>query len=204
MSRSFVCLSANVLVCCDEFDVSGPGESGKSTVFKQMKIIQDDGGFTKEELQGFRHIVHANCISQMRVLVQAAARQRQPFQNQENVNLAAELLQLPTAGHVWTPEVGKSIKALWNDSGIRAVYGMAGSLYQLNDTADYFFNCIDRYMETDFCPSVDDVLRVRVRSTGIEEAMFSFEKMIFKALASHIPLAATQFTLGDGCGRSAI
>ena len=160
----------------------GPGESGKSTVFKQMKIIQDDGGFTKEELQGFRHIVHANCISQMRVLVQAAARQRQPFQNQNNVNLAAELLQLPTAGHVWTPDVGKSIKALWNDSGIRAVYSMAGSLYQLNDTADYFFDSIDRYMQPDFCPSVDDVLRVRVRSTGIEEAMFAFEKMIFKVM----------------------
>jgi len=23
----------------------GPGESGKSTIFKQMKIIQDEGGF---------------------------------------------------------------------------------------------------------------------------------------------------------------
>ena len=25
----------------------GPGESGKSTIFKQMKIIQKDGGFTQ-------------------------------------------------------------------------------------------------------------------------------------------------------------
>jgi len=33
----------------------GPGESGKSTVFKQMKIIQDDGGFSPEELMGFKH-----------------------------------------------------------------------------------------------------------------------------------------------------
>lgn len=50
--------------------ILGPGESGKSTIFKQMKIIQDNGGFSRDELMGFKHVVQANCISQMRVLVQ--------------------------------------------------------------------------------------------------------------------------------------
>jgi len=160
----------------------GPGESGKSTVFKQMKIIQDGGGFSRDELMSFRHIVHANCISQMRVLVQAAARQRQPFQNQMNVNYAAQLLQLPAQGNVWSPEVGMMLKALWHDTGIRAMYSMAGTLYQLNDSASYFFDGLDRFIQPDYCPTVDDVLRVRVRSTGIEEAMFVFDKMTFKVM----------------------
>jgi guanine nucleotide-binding protein subunit alpha len=160
----------------------GPGESGKSTIFKQMKIIQDNGGFTKEELMGFKHVVHANCISQMRVLVQAAARQRQPFQNQQNVQYAAYLLQLPAAGNLWSTDIALMIKALWLDNGIRSVYGMAGTLYQLNDTASYFFDSIDRFLTPDYTPTVDDVLRVRVRSTGIEEAMFVFDKMVFKVM----------------------
>jgi len=160
----------------------GPGESGKSTVFKQMKIIQDNGGFTKDELMGFRHVVHANCISQMRVLVQAAARMRQPFQNQQNVQYAAYLLQLPAAGNVWTADIGLMLKALWFDNGIRSVYATAGTQFQLNDTASYFFDSLDRFIAQDYVPTVDDVLRVRVRSTGIEEAMFVFDKMIFKVM----------------------
>lgn len=39
-------------------------------MFKQMKIIQDNGGFTDDERMHFTPVVHANCISQMRVLVQ--------------------------------------------------------------------------------------------------------------------------------------
>lgn len=35
----------------------GTDESGKSTVFKQMKIIQDNGGFAKEELLDYGQIV---------------------------------------------------------------------------------------------------------------------------------------------------
>jgi len=160
----------------------GPGESGKSTVFKQMKIIQDGGGFSNDELMSFKHVVHMNCISQMRVLVQASARQRQPFQNQMNVNYAAQLLQLPAQGNVWSTEIGLMLKALWNDSGVRAMYAMAGSMFQLNDSAGYFFDGLDRFIQPDYCPSVDDVLRVRVRSTGIEEASFSFDKMIFRVM----------------------
>lgn len=59
---------------------------------------------------------------------------------------------------------------------------MAGTLYQLNDSAAYFFDGLDRFIQPDYCPTVDDVLRVRVRSTGIEEAIFSFDKMTFKVM----------------------
>jgi len=99
-----------------------------------------------------------------------------------NVNYAAQLLQLPAQGNVWSPEVGLMLKALWNDTGIRAMYSMAGTLYQLNDSAAYFFDGLDRFIQPDYCPTVDDVLRVRVRSTGIEEAMFMFDKMVFKVM----------------------
>jgi len=160
----------------------GPGESGKSTVFKQMKIVSEGGGFTQEELLGFRHIVHANCISQMRVIVQACARTRTAFANQTTFNYAAQLLQLPPQGTVWTPEIGMMIKALWHDPGIRAMYSQAGALYQLNDSAAYFFDGLDRFIQPDYCPTVDDVLRVRVRSTGIEEAQFNFDKNVFRVM----------------------
>ena len=50
----------------------GAGESGKSTVAKQMKIIHLDG-FTKEECESYKSIIAANVVGSMRVLVKAAA-----------------------------------------------------------------------------------------------------------------------------------
>jgi len=117
----------------------GPGESGKSTIFKQMKILQDNGGFSDYELMAFKHVVYTNCISQMRVLVTAAVRKKQPFQNAESILFAKLLASLPEAGNVWSGEVGFAIKSLWNDRGIQEVYKGAGKTFHLNDTAAFFF-----------------------------------------------------------------
>jgi len=159
----------------------GPGESGKSTIFKQMKILQDGGGFSEEERLRFKPIVYSNCISQMRILVTAAQRLNIPFDNPQNAKYAQDLLDLPF-GHLWSPDIGTSIEELWNDSGIRNIYALRDKSYQLNDTADYFFDNVHRFKSEDFIPSVADVLRVRVRSTGIEEAEFVFDGMVFKVV----------------------
>lgn len=50
----------------------GPGESGKSTIFKQMKILQVGGGFNTQELENFKPIVYSNLITQMKVLVSSS------------------------------------------------------------------------------------------------------------------------------------
>lgn len=52
----------------------GPGESGKSTIFKQMKIISMAGGFTREELMAYKHVIYGNCVTQMKVIVHAASK----------------------------------------------------------------------------------------------------------------------------------
>jgi hypothetical protein len=49
---------------------SGSGESGKSTILKQMKIINQNG-YTKEELQSWKIIVYRNLIESAQTLVKA-------------------------------------------------------------------------------------------------------------------------------------
>jgi hypothetical protein len=49
----------------------GAGESGKSTVAKQMKIIHQDG-FSPDERKAFKVIIHTNILSSMKTLVKAA------------------------------------------------------------------------------------------------------------------------------------
>jgi len=161
----------------------GPGESGKSTVFKQLKIIQTvSQGFTDEERAMYKQVVFSNCIEQMRLLAKAAI-QMETLTNDTNKNHAKTLLSLPHGNNVWSPVVGAAIKSLWQDTGIQAVFAKSNHLeIQLNDTADYFFNHVDRFSSATYVPSDGDILRTRVRSTGIEEATFVFDKMTFRVV----------------------
>jgi len=45
-----------------------------------------------------------------------------------------------------------------------------------------FFDGIERFSQDNYVPTLDDVLRVRVRSTGIEEAIFTFDNMSFRVV----------------------
>jgi len=45
-----------------------------------------------------------------------------------------------------------------------------------------FFDGIERFSQDNYVPNLDDVLRVRVRSTGIEEAIFQFDNIGFKVV----------------------
>jgi hypothetical protein len=69
------------------------------------------------------------------------------------------------------PEVAESLKFLWSDAGVRQCVSKAYE-YQLNDSAKYFFDNMDRILSSNFTPNVDDVLRARVRTTGIIETNF--------------------------------
>lgn len=160
----------------------GPGESGKSTVFKQMKIIQDHGGYSKEELLEYKYIIFGNCITQMKAILEGAQKLNMSVANQENLVRFNRMLNTPSGGDAWSAEVAGDIKALWADQGIRDVYTMRDKHYQLNDCASYFFDNVDRYISDGYVPTQDDVLRARVRTTGIQEAEFKFEDIELRML----------------------
>jgi len=159
----------------------GPGESGKSTVFKQMKILQDEGGFTNEEKLSFRDQIYNNCVSQMRTMIEAAITIRHPLSKKESITYAQKIIKI-TSNVTWTKELGEMIKHLWSDPGIQEIYKKQGLMYQLNDTTQYFMEQIDRINRADFIPNEEDVLRVRIRSTGIEEAEFYFDNYLFRVI----------------------
>jgi len=160
----------------------GPGESGKSTIFKQMKIIQIGGGFSADELNTFRYIVYGNIITQMKVLITAANRLECEWSSEEMKDLGQKVSLLPSGGDGWNPKVGEQIKTLWAEKAIKQAYEHRDKAFQLNDSTDYFFDEVDRIGAEGYVPNQQDVLRARVRSTGIEEAEFEFEDMSFRML----------------------
>jgi guanine nucleotide-binding protein G(i) subunit alpha len=55
------------------FLFSGAGDSGKTTIFKQMKILHQNG-YTETERKGFMSIIHTNCQQNMKDLLKAMER----------------------------------------------------------------------------------------------------------------------------------
>jgi GTPase SAR1 family protein len=157
----------------------GPGESGKTTVFKQLKILQDNGGYTDDERKGFMPIIHFNCVSQMVDLLVAAQRFEVQFLNEDTQVLAERVLSLGSI-NILTEEIAKIIEKIWSDEALKDLYQKAGKTFPMNDTANYFFDNLERFFQPDYIPSIDDILRVRVRSTGIEEADFNLKGTVFK------------------------
>uniref|UniRef100_A0A915J1S9 Uncharacterized protein n=1 Tax=Romanomermis culicivorax TaxID=13658 RepID=A0A915J1S9_ROMCU len=70
------------------------------------------------------------------------------------------------------------IKSLWMDAGILEAYDRRRE-YQLTDSAKYYLSDIDRLTQPNYLPTEQDILRVRVPTTGIIEYPFDLEQIIF-------------------------
>jgi len=147
----------------------GAGESGKSTVAKQMKIIHL-GGFDVEERKSYVPIIFTNIIYNMKTLINAAFEMKIPIENEE---FARKMLALDTVAAV-DREVGRMVKALWAEPAVHSVIKRQNEI-QLNDSAGYYFDAIDRIMQPDFIPNEQDVLRSRAKTTGIIETEFDLK-----------------------------
>jgi len=154
----------------------GAGESGKSTIAKQMKIIHLKG-FTKEECLTYKSIIHNNVVGSMKALIHAANERSLAISQKA---IADRFINDPSYfPGTLNPSIGGDVKSLWADEGIQKAYGRQ-SEFQLNDSAKYYFENIDRLSSDDYVPSEQDVLRSRAKTTGIIETEFTIERTKFK------------------------
>nr|CAD7588225.1 unnamed protein product [Timema genevievae] len=159
--------------------VTGAGESGKSTLVKQMKIIHSDG-FTKEELRSFRPTVMDNLLSSMKYVLTGMGLLRINLQSAKNKNHAYTVLASSTCFDKFfniLPSVAHALQALWQDRGVRLAVAR-GYEYELNDSAIYLFENMERIFSEKYIPSPTDVLRARVRTNGIIETHFKINEVI--------------------------
>lgn len=60
----------------------GAGESGKSTILKQMRLIYTKEGFSKQEKEEWRCIIFNNVLDSLRIIVNAMEEFKFAFQNE--------------------------------------------------------------------------------------------------------------------------
>ncbi|CAO3616381.1 unnamed protein product [Cunninghamella blakesleeana] len=156
----------------------GAGESGKSTILKQMKLIHD-GGYVTEERESFKEVIFTNTVQSMKVTIMAMKNLYIDFDNPHNEFNARLIMDLPDQVSGLHQDDVDAIACLWEDNGIKHCVERSNE-FQLNDSAKYFFDSIARIGHPKYIPSDQDVLRSRVKTTGITETTFVVNDVTYR------------------------
>ncbi|XP_058108604.1 guanine nucleotide-binding protein alpha-1 subunit isoform X2 [Magnolia sinica] len=165
----------------------GAGESGKSTIFKQIKLLFQTG-FDEAELRSYISVIHANVYQTIKILYDGSkefAQNESDFskyvispENKETGERLSEIggrLDYPRL----TKELAQEIETLWRDPAIQETYSRGNEL-QVPDCAHYFMENLQRLSDVNYVPTKEDVLHARVRTTGVVEIQFRYDQMLFE------------------------
>ena len=156
----------------------GPGNSGKSTFFKQLLKIHGDG-FTDPSKFAPADITRAiyDCITlQMKAIIL----QSEEYEHEldPNVQKSADAIKaLPRDAEI-NDAIAMHIKTLWKDQIIKDSFEHRTNL-GIVDSCPHFFESIDRIKRADYHPTEEDILLVRTPTTGVIKTRFSLNKHEF-------------------------
>jgi len=149
----------------------GSGDSGKSTILKQMRVIHNDK-FTPQEIESYRQLVFSNIIRGLQMLVDAL-----PSMGLTVSSEHAPLLQLlrDTSdlrdGEAYPEQLLQPLQRLWSDSDVQRGWSRANEA-ALPENLQYFFGDLSRVFQRDYTPTTQDIIRCRAQTTGITETVF--------------------------------
>lgn len=158
----------------------GAGDSGKSTIFKQIKLLFQTG-FDDAELKSYIPIIHANIYQTIKILYDGVKELAQNENDSTKYAISDEKKEIgerlsEVGGRldypILTKDMAHEIEALWKDPAVQEAYSRCHEL-QVPDCAYYFMENLKRFSETNYIPTKDDILYARIRTTGVVEIQFS-------------------------------
>ncbi|KAH7103192.1 heterotrimeric G protein alpha subunit 4 [Auriculariales sp. MPI-PUGE-AT-0066] len=149
----------------------GSGDSGKSTILKQMRLIHNKP-FTPLEVEQFRQLIFGNITHGIRTLLEAMVgfSLQVDDSNTDNLKLVEKAPDLKD-GEPFPVEYLEPLRSLWQDPAVQKAWDR-GNEAALPENLAYFFHDLDRLFAPNFTPSQQDILRCRARTTGIIETDF--------------------------------
>lgn len=151
----------------------GAGESGKSTLFKQMRLLYGKG-YSEDDKRQMLPVVFFNTLTSIQAMVAACAELKYPVEQRASI---AVIKGLPDDTAI-TPEIATHISLLWKDPFVQRAYEER-HLFQLNDSAKFFFDKVEQIAAPDYLPTEEDIIKTRVRTAGILEETYRINEVDF-------------------------
>ncbi|CAH1163336.1 unnamed protein product [Phaedon cochleariae] len=154
----------------------GTGESGKSTIIKQMKILHVNGfseSEKKEKIPNIRQNIRESIydiLSHMNTI-----NPPEQLEKEESKTAVEYILQLgPKEPIEYTDEYFDQVDIAWRDEGVKKTFRRSNE-YQLIDSAEYFLDRLHIIRKTDYIPTVEDILYCRVKTVSISKIEFEVQ-----------------------------
>jgi len=161
----------------------GTGESGKSTIVKQMKIINNketnnEDGYPEEEKRNQIGIIRKNVLDSIEQFLLAADHFGYTYEESEARHARERILktledsELESRENLFSESLASDICVLWDHPSTQLCLERKNDI-QVLDSGPYFLNKARQISQPDYLPSDEDVLRARSQTTGI--ITFKFE-----------------------------
>lgn len=149
--------------------ILGPGESGKSTYWRQLRNLYT-GGLTPKEKKLLIPAIRINLLTDIKIIVENA----ETLGCDISASLSNEIdmiKNIEASEEELIPDVAKAIAAVWADPGAKSVYEQIHSC-SLSDHSGFFLDNAERIADPDYLPTGEDVIKSRIRTTGVNDIKF--------------------------------
>ena len=152
----------------------GSGDSGKSTILKQMRLIHKVP-FSNQEIETYRQLVFDNLTRGMKYLLDAM--------DDMDLKVSEDNLQYLDVienardirdGEPFPMSYYDPLKSLWEDPSVQKAWER-GNEAALPENLLYFFSSLDRLFDPSYVPVEQDIIRCRARTIGITETTFNLK-----------------------------
>eukprot|EP00834_Sanchytrium_tribonematis_P001082 NODE_23_length_42016_cov_0.755803.p20 type:complete len:212 gc:universal NODE_23_length_42016_cov_0.755803:9273-8638(-) len=157
----------------------GSGESGKSTIVRQMKIMHMNG-YSKQECLAFKASIYMNIFTGIMLLNDGILNKLKIGWSSDVIRQKCEALlqefeDMKKSDELkFTQSHMETIKELWEDSSASTAMYRSNEFYML-DSTPYYIKEMERIANENYVPSEQDILRVRIKTTGIVETKFNVQ-----------------------------
>ncbi|KAJ7193446.1 G-protein alpha subunit [Mycena pura] len=145
----------------------GSGQSGKSTILKQFEI--------SDVRSEFKSSIFSNVVAAMRTILKMMPELDigLDFRNDRYREI---ILGTETMGEIdsLSRGVSRAIKMLCQDPGAQKAISYF-SRHELSNSAEYFLYSIERLAAENYVPTTEDILLLRVKTTGIYQKEVEFD-----------------------------
>ncbi|KAJ6605466.1 heterotrimeric G-protein alpha subunit, GPA2-like protein [Mycena vulgaris] len=168
----------------------GSGDSGKSTILKQMRLIHRVP-FSPQETESFRQLVFDNLTRGLKYLLDALPDMGLALPEtytppeegegkdgwEEGASIQADVELIEGAedlrdGEAFPVRYLGALQRLWGEEIVRSAWAR-GNEAAVPENLQYFFSDLPRLFDPAYVPTEQDIVRARARTIGITETTFS-------------------------------